>query len=809
MERFTKKAESILQRALTVAQEFGHTYIGSEHLLLSILEEEECTAAGLLYSHGLGIERLRIAILDATGSGNPYPVSAEDMSHRLRRIIRHAAQAAVRGGSAYIGSEHLLYGITEESNCAAFKLLSGAGIQPSELRSELQAFTVHEKKDAGRDNTRDSLAATPTLAAYGHDLRAAAARGQLDPVIGREAETARLIGILCRRQKNNPCLIGEPGVGKTAVVEGLATLLAEERVPSSLRGKTIVSLDLGAMIAGAKYRGEFEERLKNAMAEAVAHPEIILFIDELHIIVGAGAAEGAVDAANIMKPPLSRGQIQVIGATTLSEYRQHIEKDAALCRRFQALVIEEPSEEQTRRILHGLREGYEQHHGLRLTDEALSAAIKLSRRYLPDRFLPDKALDLIDETAARLHMQAETQPQALIELSLRIKAAEAEKESCIRHQDFEGAARARDREKEARMGYETEKAAWHAQGHAPQVTEADIAETLTAWTGIPTERICEGEGEKLARLEEELGRRVIGQDLAISRLCAAIRRSRMGLRDPHRPIGSFLFLGPTGVGKTALSLALSEVLFGEKQALLRIDMSEYMEKHSVARLIGAPPGYIGYEEGGHLTEAVRRRPYAVLLFDEIEKAHPDILNLLLQILEDGHLTDAHGKQTDFSNTVIIMTTNAGGRETHHLGFGHSEKEEADRAALQENLRPFFRPEFLNRIDDILPFHHLSQEACATIVRLLLEESRARAADAGLELSVSDDAVALLVTHGYDRAYGARPLRRTVTAEVEDRLSDLLLSGELVRGDRVCLSVHNGTLQVEKETVPCRPHALQE
>lgn len=785
MERFTKKAENILNGALGAARELGHTYVGSEHLLLAIAEEEACTAAGLLAGHGLSAERLRVAILDAAGSGSPFPVSAEDMTPRLRAVIEHAAAAALRGGAAYIGSEHLLYGITEEGGSAAYKLLTSLGVPPGELRNELSALTLPEKKETPGERGKSTLSATPTLAGYGHDLTAAARRGLLDPVIGREKETERLIGILSRRQKNNPCLVGEPGVGKTAVVEGLALLLAEGNVPSSLRGKVIVSLDLGSMIAGAKYRGEFEERLKNAMAEAVAHPEIILFIDEIHTIVGAGAAEGAVDAANIMKPALSRGQIQVIGATTMTEYRQHIEKDAALARRFQPLSVEEPTEEEALLILRGLSARYERHHGLRLSDEALRAAVSLSRRYLPDRYLPDKALDLLDETAARLHMQAETQPSALTELGHTIASLAEEKERCIRLQDFEGAAEARDRERALRAEYDAQKAAWQERARTPCVEAGDIAATLTAWTGIPIEALCEEESAKLSRLEEELGRRVVGQGEAVRRLAAAIRRSRLGLRDPRRPVGSFLFLGPTGVGKTALSLALSEILFGERQALFRIDMSEYMEKHSAARLIGAPPGYVGYEEGGVLTEAIRRRPYSVLLFDEIEKAHPDVLNLLLQILEDGQLTDSHGKRADFSNAVIIMTTNVGGRETHHLGFGGQEAEDA-RARLHESLRGFFRPEFLNRIDDILPFQPLGEEACAAIVRLLLSESCRRAAEAGVTLEYDDGAVLWLAAHGYDRAYGARPLRRTVMAEVEDPLSDKLLSGEVRRGDRVRL-----------------------
>lgn len=791
MERFTKKAENILEGALKNAKEMGHTYVGSEHLLLAICEEEDCTAAGFLRGHGLGTERLRNAILEAAGSGSPSPLTAADMTPRLRAIIERAAAAALRGGAVYIGSEHLLLGITEESGAAAHRLLLAQGVPPADLHNELHILTAPVKKEEGGKG-KNTLSAMPTLAAYGQDLTAAAARGELDPLIGREKELDRLIGILCRRQKNNPCLIGEPGVGKTAVAEGLAKLLAEKNVPTLLRGKKLVSLDLGAMIAGAKYRGEFEERLKSAMAEVIAHPEIILFIDEIHTIVGAGAAEGAVDAANIMKPALSRGPLQVIGATTMAEYRRHIEKDAALARRFQSLEVEEPSEEEALRILEGLRPRYERHHNLHLTDEALRAAIRLSRRYLPERFLPDKALDLLDETAARLRMHAEAQPEILQELAAALAAAKEEKEACIRMQNFEGAALARDKERQRQAAYEAAQKEMREKAKAIDVTEADIAATLTARTGIPVEAMCKEESSRLAGLEAALGAQVIGQEEAVARVAAAIRRSRLGLRDPQRPVASFLFLGPTGVGKTALSLALAEQLFGERQALIRIDMSEYMEKHSVARMIGAPPGYVGHEAGGSLTEAIRRRPYSLLLFDEVEKAHPDVLNLLLQILEDGHLTDADGRQADFSNAVIIMTGNVGAGEGHRPGFGE-EKADAAHTRLHENLYRYFRPEFLNRIDEILVFRPLSLSSCMAIVRLLLQKTCARAAAAGITLEYEESAVALLATQGYDKAYGARPLRRCITCAVEDPLSDQLLAGSIKHGDHLRLCAVNGAL----------------
>ena len=794
MNRFTEKAEKILRGAREVAEGLGHTYVGSEHLLLAILNEADCTAAGLLESHGLYAERVRGAILDAAGSGTPSPISPSDISPRLRAVIARASACAVRGGAAFIGSEHLLYAITEEGGCAAYRLLSSLGASPTELRADLSALLSLGKKEKNEEKSKGTGSSVPVLSAHGQDLTALARAGKLDPVIGREKESSRLIQILCRRRKNNPCLVGEPGVGKTAVAEGLALRLARDEVPAPLRGKTLLSLNIGSMIAGAKYRGEFEERLKNALAEAVAHPEIILFIDEIHTIVGAGAAEGAVDAANIMKPALSRGEIQVIGATTLTEYRRHIEKDAALERRFQPLAIEEPTAEEALSILRGLRPRYEAHHGLSISDGALAAAVNLSRRYLPERFLPDKALDLIDESAARLQVEAKTMPPALSELSASLAAAAEEKEACIRRQEFEEAARMRDRERSLRASYNEACGAWKKSARGGRVEEADVAATLTLWTGIPASDLCTEEKTRLSGLADALKERVTGQDEAIERLAAAVRRGRLGLRDPRRPIGSFLFLGPTGVGKTELSRALATALFGEKQAFYRFDMSEYMEKHSAAKLIGAPPGYVGYEEGGTLTEAVRRRPFSVLLFDEVEKAHPDVLNLLLQILEDGRLTDSQGRHADFSSTVIIMTSNALTGEASRLGFGSAREEKED---VRRRLQGKFRPELLGRIDEILLFSPLGKEACAAIVRRLLEESRTRAEEAGLTLTFEEAAVGKLAELGYDRVYGARILRHTVTEQVENRLSDMLLTGELVRGDAAHLSVRDGALFLER------------
>ena len=801
MNRFTQQAESILEGALREARSMGHTYVGSEHLLLSILAEKRSAGAGLLESHGLQAPRVRAAILEGSGSGMPTTITAADMSPRLRAVILHAA-ACIRGaGAPFIGSEHLLYALLQEKESAAVRILGELGVRTSELESDLSSLFSVEKQEVQKvDKKHAVLSSTPTLARYGRDLTAAAAEGRIDPVIGRERETARLGEILSRRRKNNPCLIGEPGVGKTAVAEGLALRIAEGEAPPALKGKAIVSLDIGSMIAGAKYRGEFEERLKTVLREIAEHPEIILFIDEIHAIVGAGAAEGAVDAANIMKPVLARGEIQVIGATTLAEYRKHIEKDAALERRFQPLAVEEPSEEEALSILRGLAPHYEAHHRLKISDGALSAAVSLSVRYLPGRYLPDKALDLLDESAARLRIGAETMPDCLRRLSAELKEASLAKESSIRRQDFEEAAIQRDREHRLRRRYEEERAVWQEKTAAPCVSAEDIAKTVTLWTGIPTRELTEDEGSRLAHLAEDLEKKVVGQREAVLRLAAAIRRNRLGLRDPNRPIGSFLFLGPTGVGKTALSRALAEVLFGEEKALCRLDMSEYMEKHSAAKLIGAPPGYVGYEEGGQLTESIRRRPYSVLLFDEIEKAHPDVLNLLLQILEDGRLTDAQGKRTDFCNTVIIMTSNATKTAPGHLGFLGADDLPKKRESedLRRSLSSTFRPEFLSRIDDILLFKPLDRAASEEIVNELLEESTARAAGAGLTLWLAKDVAAHLAARGYDPAVGARLLRRTVTEELEDALSDRLLTGELRRGDHVRVFVEEGRLSFQRD-----------
>ena len=797
MNRFTQKAEAILRRALELSRGLGHTYIGSEHLLLAILDEGGCTAATLLEGSGLSAARVRDAIIDAAGAGEESHISGSDMSPRLRRIISSAAASAAKGGAAYVGSEHLLYATLSEGGSAAVRLVAGLGGAVSELLADLSSLLSLDRRTPP-PKSKNTQSGMPTLSQYGRDMTAAAREGRIDPVVGRERESERLCEILCRRQKNNPCLIGEPGVGKTALAEGLALQIVRGDVPLPLRGKCVLSLDLGAMIAGAKYRGEFEERLKNAMAEATAHPDIILFIDELHTIVGAGAAEGAVDAANIMKPALARGELRVIGATTVEEYRRHIERDAALARRFQPLLIEEPTKEETVAVLSALAPRYEAHHALHIEREAIEAAVSLSVRYLHGRFLPDKAIDLLDETAAHLRMQAERMPPSLSALETDIRRAGEEKEKCIRRQDFEAAGILRDREKRLRAAFEEERAQWQAGSERPRVRAADVAATLSRMTGIPTEELGEEESARLSRLEGELCARVIGQEEALARLSASIRRARLGLADPRRPIGSFLFLGPTGVGKTEACRALADLLFGERQALCRLDMSEYMEKNSVARLVGAPPGYVGYEEGGKLTEAIRRRPYSVLLFDEIEKAHPDVLNLLLQILEDGRLTDAQGRVANFTSAVVVMTSNAGSRTVRQLGFGEGDERGQDRAQIEAGLSGIFRPEFLSRIDDILLFRPLDAAACERIVTLFLDDARERAKAAGLTLSFDADVASHLAAVGYDPKSGARPMRRTVTRLVEDALSDRLLDGRLRAGDRVRVSLRDGELLFVKE-----------
>ena len=834
--RFTEKAQHALEAALREATRLGHTYVGSEHLLLGLLADHTSISYTVLTGRGVEAENICRALVDLSGEGRDSHVTPADMTPRMRKILTAAGTLARRYGRALVGSEHLLFALLSVGDCVAIRLLSSLGIDTDALRRDASAYLTAslckddatpqgEEEAAGaarparRNDTRprnererkdaepaspESIPGAPTLSRYGKDLTAAARAGLIDPVIGREAETERLIQILTRRQKNNPCLVGEPGVGKTAVVEGLAKRLADGKVPDALQGHMIVTVDIPGMLAGAKYRGEFEERLKSVMAEVSRLPSVILFIDEMHTIVGAGAAEGAVDAANILKPALARGEIHVIGATTETEYRLHIEKDAALERRFQAVTVTEPDEKAALAILRGLRSRYEAHHGLLITEEAIEAAVTLSIRYLPDRHLPDKALDLLDEAASRRRLAAI--PRAKDDASNEASVLAEAKESALRAGDLAEAARIATKEKAILSDAQEKDSDLHiesAESVPPvQVSGEDVAAVLTQWTGIPVSRLMDSESERLGRLEKDLSDVVVGQSAAISGIARAIRRSRLGLSDPRRPIGSFLFTGPSGVGKTALCRALSASLFGDERALIRFDMSEYMEKHSVSRLIGSPPGYVGHEEGGRLTEQVRRRPYSVLLFDEIEKAHPAIFDLLLQVLDNGMLTDSTGRHVDFRNTVIILTSNLGSDSSSHrsVGFGTSEQTSADldRLKAMTAVRETFRPEFLNRLDAIIPFSPLSHDHAREITKRILNELAERARTPGLTLLYDNDVVAHIVSNGFEAASGARSLHRAAVQMVEDPLTSALISGELRAGDCVRLTVRDGKIVLEKE-----------
>ena len=812
MDRFTDNAGRALSAAYTAARKMGHTGVGSEHLLLGLLSRRDSIAAKLLAKHGITYENFYDKIVRNDGRGDESEENV-DMSPRAKRIIENSGAEALATAQNYIGTEHILMAILHESDCVAVKLLLEENVDLDALYAQTSAVACgfepsgftgggdapkkgqSEKKDLSSDKT-------PMLDQYGNDLTAAAREGKLDPVIGRENEMQRVIQILSRRTKNNPCLIGEPGVGKTAVAEGLAEKIVSGEVPDTIRGKRVVALDLSGMIAGAKYRGEFEERIKSVMAEVKKAGNVILFIDEIHTLIGAGSAEGAIDAANILKPALSRGEIQVIGATTIAEYRKYIEKDAALERRFQSVMVGEPSREEAVRILYGLRDKYEAHHRVKITDEAIRAAVELSARYIADRYLPDKAIDLIDEAASKKRISEITAPAELRSAEEEIKKLSAEKSEYVRTQEFEKAAQVRNREKELREKLENDKKDWEEKKRQsyPSIGEEDIADVVTAWTSIPVAKLAKEESEKLLHLDELLKKRVIGQDEAVSTVARAIRRGRTGLSDPKRPQGSFIFCGPTGVGKTELSKALAEALFGDENAIVRFDMSEYMEKHSVSKLIGSPPGYVGYDEAGQLTEKIRRKPYSVVLFDEIEKAHPDVFNILLQILEDGMLTDSHGRRVDFKNTVVIMTSNLGysGVEApKKLGFvtetDKDAENERERRKVLDALKGYFRPEFLNRVDEIVVFHKLSDEDIRKIARLMLTDVAKRVGELGISLSFTDEVVAELAKEGFDEVYGARPLRRAIQRKIEDGLSVELLESRIAKGDRVTASLEDGKI----------------
>jgi len=805
---FTEKAEKAIEYSQECAMMLGHDYVATEHLLYGLVKEGTGIAARVLQNQGVTEDKVLKCIEDMTGRGDKTGQQPVGYTPRIKSVFELSAREAKSMGSNYVGTEHLLLGIMREGECVAVRILAALGVDPQRLFSEMVKILNEEAPGVtGSPKTASTNSNTPTLNQFGRDLTEMAREGKIDPVIGRDKEIERVIQILSRRTKNNPCLIGEPGVGKTAIAEGLAQKIVEGNVPEILKGKRVVTLDMSSMVAGAKYRGEFEERLKRALDEIRKAGNVILFIDEMHTLIGAGAAEGAIDAANILKPSLARGEIQVIGATTLNEYRKHVEKDAALERRFQPIIVGEPTPEEALQILKGIRDKYEAHHRIKITDEALEAAVKLSSRYIADRFLPDKAIDLIDEAASRVRLKAFTAPPDVKKLEERIEKLAQEKEEAIKCQEFEKAARIRDEEKQLREELSKAKESWEQKNQktTDSVTEDEIAEIVSSWTGIPVKKLAEEESERLMNMEKVLHERVIGQDEAVKAVSNAIRRGRVGLKDPKRPVGSFIFLGPTGVGKTELSKALAEALFGDENAMIRIDMSEYMEKHSVSKLVGSPPGYVGYEEGGQLTEKVRRKPYSVILFDEIEKAHPDVFNMLLQILDDGRLTDSQGRTVDFRNTVIIMTSNVGGRmitEPKRLGFGAHEENitknyEQMKNSVMSELKKEFRPEFLNRVDEIIVFRPLNEDEIIEIVGLMLKGLIERMKQNNIEIFVEDDVKAFIAKKGYDPVFGARPLRRSIQSLIEDRLAEEMLEGKIKPGDRATLSMNGEEIVVTK------------
>lgn len=814
--RFTERAQKALKSAQNEAVQLGRNYVGTEHILLGILSDPGAASTVL---SGITLDDARGEIIALLGKGDGSPSQGKAMSYtpRTKKVLEQSGREARDLNKNYIGTEHLLLSLMRERECVAAHVLIKLGLDLNKARENLlREISGDELTNDGKP--KQGKGSAPTLEQFSRDLTEAAQNGELDPVIGRTNEIERIVQILSRRTKNNPILIGEPGVGKSAIVEGLAQLIVAGNIPEIIRDKRVMTLDLPGMLAGAKYRGEFEERLKNAMREIQQVGNVILFIDEIHTIVGAGAAEGAIDAANILKPLLARGELQCIGATTLDEYHKYIEKDAALERRFQPVMVGEPNKDEALEILRGLRDRYEAHHKVSITDEALMAAVTLSDRYISDRYLPDKAIDLIDEAASRVRIRAFTAPPDMKEQETRLEALNKETEEAVAHEDFEKAANLRDQKKQLQNEMTRRRQAWEQNRDevVETVGEEEVAQIVSSWTGIPVTRMTEDEAQRLLRLEETLHARVIGQDEAVKAVSRAIRRARAGLKDPERPIGSFIFLGPTGVGKTELCKTLGEALFGDENAMIRIDMSEYMEKHSVSRMIGSPPGYVGYEEGGQLTEKVRRKPYAVLLLDEVEKAHPDVFNILLQILEDGRLTDGQGRIVDFKNTVIVMTSNAGAstlRKQRSMGFGSSDDSEKTyesmKDSIMEEVRKIFRPEFLNRVDEIIVFHALLQEHIDKIAELMLGAVKKRLLDRGIELVIDPKVIAHLAKTGFDPLYGARPLRRVIQRQVEDALSEEILAGNIhlnervfvdVEGERLKFSPYHGSIEDVKPLV---------
>ena len=805
---FTEKANKSLNAAVKAAEDLGHTYIGSEHILLGLLSDTSTVAGAVLAAHNITYADIEEELKRSIGVGVPTELQPDDFTPRSKNILETSVAFARQMGQQLVGTEHVLLAIAREGSCSATLLLSRAGVSMQDIVNDVSKALMGGTANAGTDNKDGGKENESMLSQFGRDLTKLAKDGKIDPVIGRQKEIERVIQILSRRTKNNPCLIGEPGVGKTAIAEGLALKIVSGEVPELLKDKKIYSLDLTGMVAGTKYRGDFEERIKKVIDEVKNAKDVILFIDEVHTLIGAGSAEGAADAANILKPSLARGELQIIGATTIEEYRKHIEKDAALERRFQPVMVDEPSQEEAIEILKGIKDKYEAHHKVKITDEAIESAVKLSTRYIGDRYLPDKAIDLIDEAASRVRLRSYTAPSDLKELEDKKKSVEAEKLSAVNAQEFERAAALRDEERKLDKEIKDKKENWHdmAGKSHDEVTPADIADIVSSWTGVPVTQLSTEESDRLLHMEDELHRRIVGQDEAVEAVSRAIRRGRVGLKDPKKPIGSFIFLGPTGVGKTELCKALAAAMFGDENAMIRLDMSEYMEKYSVSRLIGAPPGYVGYEEGRQLTEAVRRKPYSVVLFDEIEKAHPDVFNMLLQILDDGVLTDGQGRRVDFKNCIIIMTSNVGAKlisqKQKAFGFAagakeleQNEKEIKD--AVMGELRNTFRPEFLNRVDDIIVFQRLTKENIKEIASRLLAVLQKRVEDMGIEVTFSDEAVSKIADAGFDDVYGARPLKRAIQSRIEDALSEEMLKGNVKKGGKYICNVKDDKFVFDK------------
>ena len=805
---FTEKANKSLNAAVKAAEDLGHTYIGSEHILLGLLSDTSTVAGAVLAAHNITYADIEEELKRSIGVGVPTELQPDDFTPRSKNILETSVAFARQMGQQLVGTEHVLLAIAREGSCSATLLLSRAGVSMQDIVNDVSKALMGGTANAGTDNKDGGKENESMLSQFGRDLTKLAKDGKIDPVIGRQKEIERVIQILSRRTKNNPCLIGEPGVGKTAIAEGLALKIVSGEVPELLKDKKIYSLDLTGMVAGTKYRGDFEERIKKVIDEVKNAKDVILFIDEVHTLIGAGSAEGAADAANILKPSLARGELQIIGATTIEEYRKHIEKDAALERRFQPVMVDEPSQEEAIEILKGIKDKYEAHHKVKITDEAIESAVKLSTRYIGDRYLPDKAIDLIDEAASRVRLRSYTAPSDLKELEDKKKSVEAEKLSAVNAQEFERAAALRDEERKLDKEIKDKKKNgpdMAGKSH-DEVTPADIADIVSSWTGVPVTQLSTEESDRLLHMEDELHRRIVGQDEAVEAVSRAIRRGRVGLKDPKKPIGSFIFLGPTGVGKTELCKALAAAMFGDENAMIRLDMSEYMEKHTVSRLIGSPPGYVGYDEGGQLTEKVRRKPYSVVLFDEIEKAHPDVFNMLLQILDDGVLTDGQGRRVDFKNCIIIMTSNVGAKlisqKQKAFGFAagakeleQNEKEIKD--AVMGELRNTFRPEFLNRVDDIIVFQRLTKENIKEIASRLLAVLQKRVEDMGIEVTFSDEAVSKIADAGFDDVYGARPLKRAIQSRIEDALSEEMLKGNVKKGGKYICNVKDDKFVFDK------------